>query len=681
MPETARTISLGKPTPIQSPPCDLWPGDVLAQRYKVDSLVGWGGQAVVFRATDLRHRQGNTSPWVAIKVVRSDLSAELHREAVTVLRWEARLLRNLRHASLPRAMHFHSSHGHHWLVRELITGTPLSILATQGQCTSRQVLNWAVQVCDLLSYLHTRTPPVICGDIKPANLVLQSDGKLILIDLGAAQTRPQRPPRRPRPRHGTPGYASPEQMGTGTSDERSDVFNLAATCYELLTGDDPTVAPLQFDLQRLNLAAPTLAPALRWALTLDAERRAPTAAALRSALTLSADPEPLRLGWGVTLTHRRDLVRIAMQHPGMLENAITKGMLERWLVVHPDRTLGQLLHDWRIARRAAAARQQPLDILLTTLAPEEGSPLLRASPEQINFDHMPLRQWRIWSPPQRLTLHNTSQQPLCWELECPAQPKGEVRVLVEQRPLRQHSGVLLPTAKVELLLVAAGRQGPQQGTITLRCGQHVTPVTWQAVGQALLPVGNHLVARLEELDLARPDLVPTLEALLRQGLLRRWLYAQGKRTLAAELDQTDSLAADDTLRPRLLVARILHQCDPERFPWLDVRHTTSGELTIPAGQRETYLFEIENLSNQAYRLKWNSHCRWAYIEASQSNLPAHTSMTCEVALVPPLSTRAGSYRIDLELQAANLIIPITFQVQVLSENWWNRMFRWLVGNS
>ncbi len=676
MSETACTISLGKQPTTQSPPCDLWPGDVLAHRYRLDALLGWGGQAVVFQATDLQAQQQATAAPVAVKMVRNDLPPDACQEAVAVLRWEAYLLRKLRHSALPRLLRLSHTPGFTWLVRELMPGTSLATLINHGPCDPRQVQRWAVQLCDILTYLHTQSPPVICGDIKPSNLVLRPDGSLALIDLGAAMTRTRYPPKRARPRHGTPGYASPEQLGNQESDERSDLFSLAATCYELLTGDDPTRAPLQFDLQRLNLAAPGVAPALRWALTLDINRRAPTAAALRSALTLPLSPVPLVLDQGVSLRYQRDLLQVAAQHPHLLERALHTGMIELWLVQHPDRMLGKLLHDWRAIRRSAAAHQRSLEVFLTALAPSDGSPLLQVHPDRIQFGRIPLRQWRNWSDPQRITIYNHAAHPLRWELDCPTQRAAEARVLVDGCPVRKHSGVILPGSSSELWLVAAGQTGTHQGVVTLRCGMYSIPIRWEGTGQALLPVGPHLVARLAELDLAQPDLVFTLETLMQQGRLQRWLRAQGERALATALTATMRCSTPDTLTVRLMVAQVLHRLDPQRFPWLRLHGTDPVDLRVAAGDQATYTLEVENLSDHPCHLVWSSPCAWLRFKEAVSTLPSYGHSRCRLILTPPFSMPVGTQQVSLLLQAGDLQLPITLAVHITAASWVERIMRW-----
>lgn len=188
---------------------ELTTGAVLGARFRLEARIGQGGQAVVFQALDLRRGEAP----VAVKIARQDLGADARREAEEVLRREAGLLRRLGHPALPRLYGFGRGPQRVWLARELVPGEPLSVLARQGPWPWRQVQVWAAHLCDLLTYLHTREPPVVVGDLKPANLVRRPDGSLALIDLGAAHTLTRRPPRASRPRHGTPGYAPPSNLG------------------------------------------------------------------------------------------------------------------------------------------------------------------------------------------------------------------------------------------------------------------------------------------------------------------------------------------------------------------------------------------------------------------------------------------------------------------------------------
>jgi serine/threonine protein kinase len=660
------------------------PGDVLARRYRLESLLGWGGIAVVFQARDVQapgSKQAPPAP-LAVKVVRADLAPDALQDALANLRWEAHLLRRLRHPALPRLARFYSDQHTAWIAREMVTGTSLEVWAGRVPCDPQTVLGWALQLCDLLRYMHTQSPPVICGDIKPANLLMRPDGRLALVDMGAAHTLTQRPPRRPRPHYGTPGYAPPEQLGRRGIDERSDLFSLGVLCYELLTGLDPTTAPLQFHLPHLDHVAPHMALALRWALALEPQQRAPTAAALRAAL-LPADtpPAPLDLGYRVRVNSQQELLDAAMRHPRLLEQVYTSGKLDNWLATHPDRALGALLHNLRIARREAPARQRAIDTFFMALSPTEGSALLQTAPDCIVFGAVPLRRWGLWSAPQRLMLHNTAPHPLRWELDCPAQIQAEVRVLANGRPVRHTQGVLPPGGREDLALVAAGRQGQRHGTLTLRCGLHTSHIAWEATVQPGIPVGRAFAASLQDLDLAQPDLLHALEALLSGGVLPRWLRAQGKRKQAAEFAAAINQPLLTTLERRLVIARLLHPLDPQRFPLLNVRGGTLPRLSMVAGSTAKHTLEIQNSGASPCRVTWQSRCPWARIESKRGavTLPPGGHMPLTVVLSPPAALSPGQHEAALELWAGSLMLPVVLTVQVTAKPWWQRVLGWFSG--
>ncbi|GAB4432901.1 MAG: hypothetical protein OHK0015_20970 [Chloroflexi bacterium OHK40] len=656
------------------PDCGAAPGDTLGGRFRLGQIVGHGGQAVVFQAADVA--RGGVP--VAVKVARRDQGAAARAEAEAVLRWEGGLLRRLRHPALPRLYRLESGPRLTWLARDLIPGQPLLALARQAPQDARRVRAWAVQLCDLLTYLHTRDTPIVASDLKPANVIVRPDLTLALVDLGAAQSLTRRPPRKPRPRHGTPGYAPPEQLGAWGHDERADVFALAVICYELLTGQDATLAPLQFDLERLDRVAPALAPALRSALSLDLARRCPTAAALRSQLGAPAPAQPLFLGGGVALADGRDLRAIIQRSPRLIEPAVANGALERWLATHPDASLGALRYSLRAAARAAPARQQPLETLLHAMAPAEGSRLLQFTPDRLDFGELPLRGWRVWSRPATLTLYNGTFTPLRWELSCPSQPDADVRVLTGGKPQRRAAGVVAAGDRVRLELVAMATAGPRRGTVQLRCGAHTWAIPWEGTARAGVPVGNRHIARLEDLDLSRPELVPALEALLIQGALSRWLRATGRRPLAAELDAALAQRPDELAR-RLLVSRVLHDLAPDRFPILSItglERATAHPLT--AGEPSYATIELSNRGSALTPLTCRSLTAWARIAAAPAALGPGATGHLSVRLHPPHQLR-GVQPVALELVAGALALQLVLPLQITPERWWQRLRRLIGG--
>lgn len=267
-------------------------GKILQERYRIEKHIGQGGMGAVYVATDQRF--GST---VAIK--ETLFTDDKFRRA---FEREARLMNSLRHPALPRVSdHFIEGNGQ-FLVMEYIPGEDLSVrLEAEGDpYPASDVLDWADQLLDALDYLHSQAMPVIHRDIKPQNLKLTPEGKVVLLDFGLAKgnvTNPESATAAKSVFGYSRNYASLEQIqGTGT-DPRSDLYSLAATVYHLLAGTPPVDALTRAmdvlsrkpdPLAPLSAAMPEL-PAdvdrvLMRALSLNAAERPATAAEMRSLL-------------------------------------------------------------------------------------------------------------------------------------------------------------------------------------------------------------------------------------------------------------------------------------------------------------------------------------------------------------------------------------------------------------
>src|ERR671935_37670 len=116
---------------------------------------------------------------------------------------------------------------------------------------SEDALEYGIQICQVLHFLHTQDPPIIFRDVKPANIMVMPNGQAKLIDFGIARTYKEGK-RRDTMSMGTAAYAPFEQFGKGQTDARSDVYSLAATLYHLLTGRPPTPATTPTGLRDFN---------------------------------------------------------------------------------------------------------------------------------------------------------------------------------------------------------------------------------------------------------------------------------------------------------------------------------------------------------------------------------------------------------------------------------------------
>ena len=271
---------------------------LLADRYRISHLLGQGGMGAVYLAADLRFR----STPVAVKqrlvgANREDLRKAFEREAM--------LLNHLRHAALPRVTDFFVDGDSQFLVMEYVAGTDLhEELERHGMpLPLKSVVLWADQLLGALSYLHAQTPPVIHRDIKPQNVRLTPKGDVMLLDFGLSKgSVGEYLTAGSSVVAGTPNYASPEQMGGQGTDERADLFSLAATIYCLLTATPPPDAARRLmdfvngledpirPLHTVNPAVPEpLSAAIHRALSLRPGDRQSSAVELREDIRRTVD--------------------------------------------------------------------------------------------------------------------------------------------------------------------------------------------------------------------------------------------------------------------------------------------------------------------------------------------------------------------------------------------------------
>ncbi len=215
-------------------------GSVVDGKYKILNEIGHGGMSTVYLAINEKANK----PW-AIKEVRKSFRRDfaLLKQSLIL---ETDLLKKLSHKNLPSIVDVIDSDENFLIVMDYIEGNTLEkLLRENGAYPQEQVVDWAVQLCDVLRYLHTRENPVVYRDMKPSNVMLKSDGNVVLIDFGTA---------REFKRHnagdttclGTQGYAAPEQFGgMGQTDARTDIYCLGATMYHLLTGHNPSEPPYE----------------------------------------------------------------------------------------------------------------------------------------------------------------------------------------------------------------------------------------------------------------------------------------------------------------------------------------------------------------------------------------------------------------------------------------------------
>ncbi|MBX0328909.1 protein kinase, partial [Oscillochloris sp. ZM17-4] len=260
------------------------------RRYRVDQLLGQGGFGEVYLIEDTRLNRLCVAKRLAITASLSDTRMQ---QAIAAFEHEARLLVTLSqpgHPNIPEI--FEYLEDDRCLVMKYVTGKDLWRLVKSrlDPLPEAEALRYVRDVCSALAYMHSRTPqPVLHGDLKPQNIMLDEIGRVWLIDFGLARRVVAAHIRgddgAPRLVGGTPGYTPPEQWD-GTAEPRSDIYALGATLYALLTGQRPSPepGPPQVAIRALNPdVRPQVEHVIARAMAVDVQAR-PSAAMLLAEL-------------------------------------------------------------------------------------------------------------------------------------------------------------------------------------------------------------------------------------------------------------------------------------------------------------------------------------------------------------------------------------------------------------
>jgi serine/threonine protein kinase len=221
----------------------LPPLHLLVKRYAIIRKIAQGGQSAVYLAHDSFQNDAER----AIKEMsESQIEPEKRSQAINDFFRESRMLQSLDHPTLAHVYDLFTEQGKYFLVMEYVPGHNLEDELVQYRREAldwEDVTAWGMSLSETLSYLHSRNPPIIYRDLKPANVMLLPDGSVKLIDFGIARwLHPAR--MKDTMQLGTDGYAPLEQYSS-RSEPRSDIYALGASLYHLLTGRVPEAAPLR----------------------------------------------------------------------------------------------------------------------------------------------------------------------------------------------------------------------------------------------------------------------------------------------------------------------------------------------------------------------------------------------------------------------------------------------------
>ncbi|MCH3956540.1 MAG: serine/threonine protein kinase [Olsenella sp.] len=208
-------------------------GKVVGGRYQLLTVIGTGGMSTVYLALDkVLNKQ-----WAA-KEIRRVEDSHMRDLIVKSIVTEANMIKRFDHPAIPRIVDIVDESGILYVIMDYVEGHTLeSIRETMGPQSEGAVSDWALQLCDVLEYLHQLDPPIIYRDMKPSNVMLKPNGSVSVIDFGIAREL-YGDERNGGPEDedllGTRGYASPEQANPSRgTDARSDVYSLGATMFSL----------------------------------------------------------------------------------------------------------------------------------------------------------------------------------------------------------------------------------------------------------------------------------------------------------------------------------------------------------------------------------------------------------------------------------------------------------------
>jgi serine/threonine protein kinase len=283
MPETTQ---FGDGDGVGSGDGTLKPNTILLARYKVLGVLGGGGMGTVYQARDLNFP--DVKRLVAVKeMLNPNTDPNLRASTLKTFQREANILATLTHPAIPKIFDFFDQNDRAYLVMEYINGLDMENMMTRTkEIPVEKILEWSIDLCDVLDYLHKNQPePIIFRDMKPSNVMIDSLGKVRLIDFGIAKNFVSGVK---NTMIGTEGYSAPEQY-KGDVNPLSDIYSLGATLHHVLTRRDPRLEPpFSFNerpIKELNAKAPQgLVDVVSKALSFEPKDRFQSCSEMKAAL-------------------------------------------------------------------------------------------------------------------------------------------------------------------------------------------------------------------------------------------------------------------------------------------------------------------------------------------------------------------------------------------------------------
>ena len=223
-------------------------GELLDGRYRLEKLIGIGGMAIVYKATDT-YVNDNT---VAIKMLKEDVACD--KVMLKRFKNESRVETMLKHPNIVAMHEFSTSGEKKYMVMEYVSGITLKayLKAKKGPFTFEEIMSYGIQILSALSQAHENL--IIHRDIKPQNIMVLKNGQIKMMDFGIAKLPNTETVTVTDKAIGTVYYMSPEQARGKKVDTRTDIYSFGAMLYELATGKLPFdgESPVSIAVKQIN---------------------------------------------------------------------------------------------------------------------------------------------------------------------------------------------------------------------------------------------------------------------------------------------------------------------------------------------------------------------------------------------------------------------------------------------
>jgi len=202
-------------------------GDILEEKYEIIKILGKGGMGTVYLCKNIMF--GNL--WAVKEIIQNENNIDILTEA--------NILRNLNHPGIRRIVDIFYKNGNLYMVQDYIEGETLKeYIKEKGTAKTEKICQITSDLCDIIGYLHNQNPAILYRDIKPSNIMITPNEKVVLIDFGISKVY-KSDTEQDTVCAGSNGYAAPEQYGSGKCCKQTDIYGIGMLLYFMLKGKSP----------------------------------------------------------------------------------------------------------------------------------------------------------------------------------------------------------------------------------------------------------------------------------------------------------------------------------------------------------------------------------------------------------------------------------------------------------